>query len=193
MKNILISIFTAFTIFCSGSALGDEIYKWVDNDGITHYSTQKFDERARLADLPNLNKGEYKIGAVNGATCDKHGGINCQAGEDVDGSVICFDGFDGASARFTFHCNSPKLRITDVSEPDNRGKVSVFIRNDRSVTARLPKVIFTNKEGSKLPLKGPAEIQEFQMAEFTLHSGYLIQNRAKPDLSQFTVSCENCE
>jgi hypothetical protein len=191
MNSFLIGC--ASILLFSNTVIADEIFKWVDEDGTTHYSSRNENQKARLAELPKLNRGDYKVGAVNGATCDKHGGINCQSGEDVDGSVICFDGFDGASARFKFHCSSPKLRISDISEPDTKGRVSVFIRNDRSVAARLPKVMYLAKDGAKIPLKGPTEVKEFQMAEFSFISGYIAQNRVKPDISQFTVSCDNCD
>lgn len=183
----------ASILLFSNIVIADEIFKWVDEDGTTHYSTRNENQRARLAELPKLNKGDYKVGAVNGATCDKHGGINCQSGEDADGSVICFDGFDGASARFKFHCSSPKLSITDISDPDARGKVSVFVRNDRSVPAKAPKITFTSTDGSKLILTGPKEIEPFQMGEFTLLSGSITKSRRKPSESQFALSCENCD
>jgi len=171
----------------------EEIYKWIDEAGITHYSTSKSDQKARLAELPKFNKGEYKVSSTQSFTCDQHGGINCQAGEDADGSVICFDGFTEAAARFKFHCSSPKLTLSDISVPDEKGRFSIFVRNDRSVTARLPKVIFINIDGSKVPMKGPTEIKEFQMAEFTVISGFVARTHGKPKESQFSISCENCD
>ncbi len=180
-------------LFVSTSSFADEIYKWVTPDGVTHYSSKKADERASLAKLPPINRGDYKIASISGATCDKHGGVNCQAGQDVDGSVICFDGFDGASARFSFHCSSPKLRISDISDPDAIGRVSVFVRNDKSVLADAPTVTFTTGEGAKLNLKGPKEIPPFQMAEFTMISGAIAKSGQKPSSSQFNVTCKNCD
>lgn len=190
--NKLLAVLASLFLFAN-LGLADEIFKWVDQDGITHYSTRGEDQRARLAELPKVSKGDYKVGAVNGATCDKHGGINCELGEDADGSVICLDGFDGASARFKFHCSTPKLSITDISEPDARSKVSVFVRNDRSVPAKHPKLLFTSTDGSKLILTGPEEIAPYQLAEFSLLSGSITKSGRKPRESQFTISCENCD
>lgn len=170
----------------------DEIYRWVSPDGVVNYSTKKSEPKAKLADLPVINKGDFKVGAVTALTCDKHGGINCQAGPDVDGSVICFDGYDGASARFSFHCSSPKLRISDISDPDHKGMFTVYIRNDRSVPANAPRITYTSPEGAKLVLKGPSDIPPFQMAEYTLYSAALAKMGEKPTESQFDITCLNC-
>lgn len=35
--------------------------------------------------------------------CSGHGGVNCSAGPDSDGSVICSDGWRGSSV--AYHCN----------------------------------------------------------------------------------------
>lgn len=35
--------------------------------------------------------------------CSGHDGVNCSAGPDGDGSVICSDGWTGSSV--TYHCN----------------------------------------------------------------------------------------
>lgn len=191
MKYVVSALISFVLLLNLASA--DEIYKWVDEAGITHYSTSKSDQKARLADLPKFNKGEYKVASEKSFTCDKHGGINCQAGQDSDGSVICFDGFTDAAARFIFHCGSARLTLNDISNPDEKGRLSVFIRNDRSATARNPKVILTNSDGSKIPMKGPTEIKEYQMAEFTVISGLLARTHNKPKDSQFSISCENCD
>jgi len=37
--------------------------------------------------------------AVPGA-CGEHGGVDCSAGPDIDGSVICMDGYRGSSIKY---------------------------------------------------------------------------------------------
>jgi len=196
MKKLF--IFTLITAIPSIFAIqtttyADEIYKWVAPDGVVHYSSKKEEPKAKLADLPIISKGDFKVGAVTGVTCDKHGGINCEVGADIDGSVICFDGHTEASARYTFHCSSPKLRISDISDPDQRGKVSVYVRNEKSIPAKDPSVVYTNTEGGRIKLKGPKELPPFEMAEFTMHSAVLAKLGQKPEYSQFEVSCKNCQ
>jgi len=190
MKNVLITILVITSL--SSYSFAEDIFKWTAEDGVVHYSTKQADPKARLAELPKITHGDYKLGKATGITCDKHGGINCQAGADADGSVICYDGFDSAVARFTFMCGSPKLRLSDISGPDEIGHISVFVRNERSVPAKEPVVNFTNSEGATLKLKGPTQIEPYQMAEFTMISGALAKSKQKPDENQFSVTCTNC-
>lgn len=41
----------------------------------------------------------YSVFATQGA-CSSHGGVNCSAGADIDGSVICNDGWDDSSVQY---------------------------------------------------------------------------------------------
>ncbi len=43
----------------------------------------------------------YRAGAVSGA-CSWHDGINCFAGRDYDGSVVCNDGWSGSATSYEF-------------------------------------------------------------------------------------------
>ncbi|MDZ4786877.1 MAG: hypothetical protein SGJ02_12460 [bacterium] len=192
MKNIILIFITSLILVSNITA--EEIYKWISEDGVAHYSNKKVAEpKAQLANLPKLNKGDFKVGSVNGMTCDKHGGINCQAGPDVDGSVVCIDGFAGAVAPFKQNCSSAKLKISDISAPDTLGRIKVFVRNNKSVAAKTPALIFTSNEGAKLKLKGPDEIAPYEMAEFSMISSALAKNNETPTESQFSISCANCD
>lgn len=42
--------------------------------------------------------------ATSGA-CSYHGGVNCSAGPDYDGSVVCFDGWRGSTVLYSFELN----------------------------------------------------------------------------------------
>ena len=53
--------------------------------------------------------------ATNGA-CSSHQGVNCSAGPDFDGSVICYDGWKQSSVAFSFADECKKITTTcDVS------------------------------------------------------------------------------
>ena len=118
--------------------------------------------------------------------CGGHGGISCQAGADDDGSVICFDGFRGASARFRFSCSSPKLTVTAVESAPGAGSYKIVIRNDSSVTAEKP-VITLPPELGKPSISGPEAIAPLELAEFLVAG-----TTAAPDAPQVTVGCANC-
>lgn len=178
--------------FSSSVSFAQKLYKWTDEKGVVHYSSAPKSRDAQQADLPPIMRGEVKLSSQKLVSCDKHGGINCQAGADTDGSVICYDGFRSASARFRFSCSSPKLEITDISDPGTDGTFSVFIRNSKSVAAQKPSVTLKEGEGSEIALSGPREIEAFGMGEFSLPKSAAGEIRAKPDLSQLIVTCGNC-
>jgi len=60
---------------------------------------------------------QYGIANATSGTCSWHGGINCAAGADWDGSAICNDGWKDSSEGFfstaectdNFHCSSSQL------------------------------------------------------------------------------------
>lgn len=170
----------------------ESIYKWVDQDGVTHYSTKKSEPKAQLADLPKITKGDFKVPALERKTCDKHGGINCDAGTDTDGSVICFDGFKEAAARFKFSCKSPKLKISDVSVADKMGRVTVFVRNEKSIAALNPEISYRSDSGNVMKLFGPEKIEPFEMAEFTLNGLTELKEGDEINKGRLKLDCSNC-
>lgn len=167
----------------------DEVYRWEEN-GKTVYSSTPPHQNAKPAELPEIMRGEVKIPKNLLVTCDKHGGVNCEAGPDSDGSVICYDGYRDAAARFRFSCNTPKLEVADIAEPDAEGKLSVFVRNSRSVAARKPSLHWT-REGSKVALQGPEEIAGYGVGEFVIDLS-ADQTRQKPSIGELQLDCENC-
>ena len=87
-----------FMILISLPGIADQkIYKWVSPDGSVSYSTKKPKAEAEVAKLPPIMRAEVKIPENTLESCESHGGIDCQAGPDGDGSVICMDGFTAAS------------------------------------------------------------------------------------------------
>ena len=194
-KLILLALL--FTSLCCAPVYADNIYTWTDQSGVAHYSTGKDDPKARIAELPAVNRGEVRLSyGYNtesvGLTCDKHGGINCQAGPDEDGSVICVDGYRKAVSRFLFSCNSPKLSIDHVSKPDAKAIVRVFVRNSSSVIAENPYVWFKLNSGEQQRLQGPKQIGPYELAKFELQLDSELAFRQLPRVSQMILSCANC-
>lgn len=168
-----------------------EVYKWTDANGISHYTTNKPSKNSKPTKLPEIMKAEVKIPDSMLLSCIDHGGIDCSAGEDVDRSVICQDGFKDSAARFLFNCKSVKLIISDISELDANGNFLVYLRNKKGVKANNLEVTFTTKDKKKIPLEGPENIDAYQAAEYILPGSYIIKDK-KPTKSDIDFSCTNC-
>ncbi|WKZ57591.1 MAG: DUF4124 domain-containing protein [Bdellovibrionota bacterium] len=192
---MLISRLLSFSLFflCIAPISGNaQIYKWVDKDGVTHYSTAKSAPNAQRAELPDIMRAEVKLPKVTSTTCAKHGGANCAAGPDGDGSVICYDGFRDASPRFSFVCSAPKLEISDVSEVLGDGSFSVFVRNSKPIEATKPALVYQPAGGSAVMLQGPDKIDGFGVGEFVAPPQTLSTQTARPTTAQLVLSCLNC-
>lgn len=71
-------------------AAAEPIYSWKDAQGTVHYSTKASVKEATKADLPPITRANVKVSTAALSTCTNHGGVNCQAGQDTDGTVICY-------------------------------------------------------------------------------------------------------
>jgi len=168
------------------------IYSWKDKNGVKHYTTKAPSKTAKPAKLPTINRGEMKLVKKKLVSCKSHGGIDCQAGADKDGSVVCYDGFKGASARYRFSCSTPKLEISEVSEVSERGEFKVYIRNSKAVKASKPAVFFKPDTGREFKLSGPKEIEPFGIAEFDYEPVEDAKPVTKVTLAQINITCANC-
>ena len=190
------SILLLLAVIMSVSALSaqaDNVYRWIDKDGMAHYSSKPPTKDAKPADLPPLLREGAKPVKAALVSCDKHGGINCQAGADNDGSVICYDGFAEASARFRFTCNSPKLQISEISELAPDGHFTVTVRNTKSVQADKPVVALSLPDGEKVSLAGPSKIEPYGNGDFVYKPSSKIVLSAKAKIEQIEVNCFNCD
>lgn len=169
------------------------LYTWTDAKGVTHYSSSPKARDAKPAALPPIMRGEVKLAQAKVVSCDKHGGVDCRAGADSDGSVVCGDGFRDASLRFRFSCSSPKLEIADISPPGQDGSYSIYIRNHRSVTAQKMKVAVKQPDGVEALLAGPDQIEAYGLAEFQgIQAAGETFSGQKPSPADVTISCANC-
>ena len=188
----LSAITVSLTIGFSSLAFASPVYKVTDKNGNTTYTSKAPNKNAKPAQLPEIMRGEVKLVDQKLVNCDKHGGVNCQAGPDHDGSVICMDGFKEASTRYRFTCNSPKLEITDISEPSAEGKFTIFVRNTKSVAAQKPTVLYKTRDGKEVKIVGPETIDPFGVAEFQYAAPEGATITARPTLADLNLSCANC-
>ncbi|RME61673.1 MAG: DUF4124 domain-containing protein [Candidatus Dadabacteria bacterium] len=186
-----------FIAFPTLSYTQTKIYKWTDKDGVVHYSSKKPKgvETAKPAKLPKITKADIKVPSVVSTSCKHHGGIDCEAGADKDGSVICRDGYRDSLARFQFMCSSPKLLLDNISKLDETGSFSVTVRNKRGVKAEGVNVYYVYKDG-KVLLKGPKEISSFGAAQFSFDPSSVenphLNLKRKPSKGDIKITCLNC-
>jgi hypothetical protein len=172
----------------------DPIYRWEGADGTIHYSSEPPTHGAQPADLPRITRGRLGMKPSVQETCDPRGGVNCQAGADLDGSVICNDGYKEVKTPFRFYCNSPKLRVNDVSDLRPNGDFTIYVRNSKSVAALNPSVIVKTPEADAgIMLQGPEKIEPFEVGEFIYDAALYGVMSEKPRKDQLTVSCANCD
>jgi len=164
----------------------------MDAKGVVHYSSKPIDGQAQPAKLPRITRADMKLPGVTLSSCGKHGGIDCSAGADVDGSVICVDGFRDATARYRFHCNMAKLVVSEVKDKTPDGRYTVVIRNSASVAAGKVAVFFTRPDRKEVPLDGPASIKPLGVGEYVLDKTDAEGLLEKPKQSQLRVVCSNC-
>ena len=178
--------------FSTATITQAQVYKSQSGDGKLIYSSKAPAKGARPAQLPPIMRGEVKVPTSALESCNKHGGINCQSGADIDGSVICYDGFRDAAARFRFSCNAPKLEITSISDPDKDGGFTVFVRNSRSVQALKTALACKMPDGNVLKLSGPSQVDPNGVAEFRHEGGLPQKLLLRPGPGDIQISCENC-
>ena len=185
---ILLAVFLPFN-------LQADIYKYVDSKGNTHYTTTPPNSGAKPAQLPQIQKVNPAPKVVKDTTCLKHGGIDCQAGADKDGSVICTDGYRDATARFRFSCLEAALSITEPARRNGDGSFTLTVRNSKSTKAYNPNVVFLSNEGNSYVLEGSGDIEPFGIGEFTLMlpDEERDTEQATLPITQFKVTCSNCK
>lgn len=173
----------------SSSLVAEDIYSWKSADGVVHYSS-KPQPGAKKANLPKITK-EVGTDQVALKSCDKHGGIDCSAGADGDGSVLCRDGFKDAAARFTFTCQSARLEFVEAAFDSKNGEHKVYIRNSKPVPAKRVAVIYQEKLFTPTKLSGPTEIAPYETGEFLLKNKVGMEFPV-PSAKSLVLACNNC-
>ena len=186
-------LFLMLALVTATVAVADPIYRQINKDGSITYSSKSPSPAAPPADLPLLQRSpigkDPKEKTIQ--SCRQHGGVDCHAGADTDGSVVCLDGFTAAVERFLFSCSEAKLRIAEISALGTDGGFSVFVRNEKSVTAQVPKLFWKANDSEEILLEGPTEIAAFELGEFKFVPAGKVELRS-PKRAQLRVSCQNC-
>ena len=175
------------------SVFAERVFKWTDEKGAVHYSNKPGGSpKAKVAKLPEITRGDYKVVPPKIPSCQDHGGIDCQAGPDSDGSVICQDGFTEALTRFAFNCKSPKLGVADVTEISEDGSFSVFVRNSKSVASHSTALFLKLPDGDEVKLDGPDEVEPYGIAEYLFKPKDDKLVTQKPTIADLQIACANC-
>lgn len=176
--------------WCVNLAFAQGVYKWTDEKGKTHYSSEAPNKNARPAQLPKITKAPFEPKKdIAQETCSTHGGINCQAGADADGSVLCYDGFPGAVNRFNLSCTEARLEIIEIKKKEEVGEYAVFVRNQSGVAAKSPLLIYTFSRRQKREVPGPQVIAPFASEELSLR---VQPGESEPTQVTLQVTCANC-
>jgi hypothetical protein len=181
-----------------------QVYSWKDAQGVTHYSTKPPHAHATPAELPKINRAPMPIipqpTKAKSTGCDGRGGINCNAGSDSDGSVICHDGYTESILNFKSQCSAAKIELIEVSPLNPQGGFTVTVRNRRAAEATGVTVEFLNPLGKRIPLVGPETIDPFGGAEYVFIPPAKV-DPAKGDIGliraasagDMTINCASCE
>lgn len=179
---LLLSVVSCFT------PVEGQVYKWIDQDGVANYSSIKPNEAATPAELPPIVREKATADPIKlSFSCSSHGGINCAAGPDQDGSVICLDGFRDAMTRFKFRCVSTQLTALEIEKAQDH--LSVWVRNEKQVEAVEVAIQMTLPTGEAIVAEGPSAIAPSELVEFTFKGIDLDQVYT---LAQIQPTCRNC-
>ena len=194
--------------------VAEEIYRYVDKDGKEHFSTspQTGSSKAQLPEVRRENFAD-RIERVRSETppnCDKRGGVDCARGADVDGSVICMDGFAGSTLAFETRCGVIRLQADAPRVLDTAGQPLDLTSRDAANAARS--VILTVRSLSALPAEnvrveltfprlpnpllaeGPATVDPYGFAEYTAHLDPIRTYLTRENLKKLVirVKCSKC-
>ena len=189
---VMTGLFTALSLLISATAQATPVYRWQDKDGKMHYSSSAPSSDAKPANLPEIGRGDVKLTELKLESCVSHGGINCQAGADADGSVICVDGFKEAAARYRFSCNSPKLEISNISGISANSEFSVTVRNANSVLAVNVALTYHPEGDQVFILSGPREIEPFGLGQYSFGPNSSLPVQKKVTVAELDLTCANC-
>lgn len=171
-----------------------QVYEWTDPRGVRHFSSEKQGDNFKKADLPPLLREKTVKTSIKSSAssvkplhgCAEHGGIDCQAGADSDGSVVCTDGFRDAVARYRFSCSMPKLSVSEVVPANELGSFTIVVRNESGVVATKPVLTLPESLG-KPTVSGPESITAHEIGEFKV-----VGASSNPKSEEVLIGCENC-
>ncbi|HMO18447.1 MAG TPA: hypothetical protein PKA63_06635 [Oligoflexia bacterium] len=208
--SLFLSLLTPTKLLADKRKAGS-ISSWVDKDGVRHFSSSEPAPSVESypkekINLPEIEKYDIdtrikELKAQTPETCLHRGGINCEAGVDTDGSVICHDGFRNSLEQFDISCSEVRL-ISSIKAPPSKSKrlmkvpIIIEVRNESGIEAKEVRVKVSypvapyEEERIELSLEGPTSIPSYGIAEYS-YSGKLIDDRIAPR-GHVKITCENC-
>lgn len=198
----------------------EDVYKWTDKNGKTVYSNTPRSDFQAPEELPAIGKESLErrieeLKAFTPPTCENHAGVDCAAGPDADGSVVCMDGYREAKISYEQYCAQAKLEakfyVEFQGEPrlvehrpgidDEARKRSalgffVTLRNLSAVKARGLEIslILPGLRRKIVRIDGVSTIEPFGLADYTQSLGNLPLMLNPRDIGniELKVQCENC-
>ena len=206
MSSLRFLLFSLLLSFFSWPAFAQDIYKWIDSEGKVYFSNQPRSASDRPAKLPEIQREDIdrriqKLEEETPKNCFSHGGVDCSAGADADGSVICLDGYREAVLPFRFSCLEAKLVFQEQTWGDEleeeeisveklqKNQLRVSFRNSSDVEAFDVQVRLFAGRRQLLALEGPQKVGPYGIAEYT--SAPLDVDRREKGL-WLKLSCANC-
>ena len=188
-----------------GHAQSGSIFIEKRSDGTVVYTDKPKDPLASvkldLTPLARYTPGTSELLLSNGAkldpnqqpaSCYAHGGTDCAAGPDSDGSVICSDGFRAVRARYNFNCRQVKLAVNNAHYDPQLRQLKVLVRNNSQVAANNVVVYIKQKSNSKVVSNIIEKIEPFGAGDFLFNNIILLDNFRDKIVDNLVVSCDNC-
>lgn len=187
-KKIPIAAIVAIILGTNGVAESNaqEIFR-NENEGSPFYTTSKPNPDAKPVELPEIEKTSLPPITSSPATCRSHGGVKCKEGADIDGSVICIDGFKDSQQDFGSTCSEAKLVIETIKRDNASRTAKVFVRSVNPVDADDPFISYRDIEMKRHKLNGPVILEAYGMMEFTLEN-----LGVDPEKTAIEIGCTNC-
>lgn len=185
-------------LLCSAPySTAEPIYRGVDAAGRTIYSSSKPAKNSVVAALPTIGKWQPRQVTISDATCEKHGGVSCEAGADADGSVVCLDGYRDALSTFKELCQLAKLSVLAAPQrpADSVLSLTVTVKNESAAPANQVLVSFIiNKFDPPLLFSGPDKIEPYSVADYVVKTTLdEVPLYRKLSVSDVSVECGNCK
>lgn len=189
IKDLLV---LTLSFSCISFASGEPVFKSNSPTGKSPMYTTKPSSQSQPANLPPIVRTDSQGKTFVRQTCHSHGGIDCGAGPDKDGSVICYDKYRDTGERFNFSCTAPKLEIANISRADAPFTFKVLVRNNAAAEAKGIKVNFKPEIGGSFKLIGSESIKGFESGEYSYKPLDEFHKFSPPDPSKLEITCSNC-
>lgn len=148
-------------------------------------------------DLPpiareNIDQKISQIKAETPENCFKHAGVNCAAGADSDGSVVCNDGYRGAILPYNFNCLEANLQVLGFEIPAS-GTIRITVQNKSDVAARQVEIFSAlTWQGEKVRALGPEQIPPNALEDYEFRGERWTEAEVGNIRKYLKLLCENC-